>query len=52
MEENKMRDTMVSDYGIEKADKRVELNDTMTIKETPIDDYTKTIKNIGGGSNE
>lgn len=52
MEDNKMRNFMKSDYGIEKADKSDELNSSMTIKESARDEYTSTIKNIGGGSNE
>ncbi|NLB89593.1 MAG: hypothetical protein GX790_10380 [Syntrophomonadaceae bacterium] len=45
---NETRGMMTTDYGDEKADKSVELNETMTIKETPQDEYTRKIKNIGG----
>lgn len=52
MEDNKMKNFMKSDYGIEKVDKSEELNNSMTIKEKARDEYTSTIKNIGGGSND
>lgn len=52
MENKKMRDFMHSNYGDEKANKSVELNESMTITDSKQDEYTRTIKNIGGGNNE
>lgn len=46
--ENKTRDFMVSDYGSEKVDKKVELNDSMSISPQASDEYSTTIKNLGG----
>ncbi len=38
----------VEDFGIQKLDKRNELNASMTISEKPADAYEQTIKNLGG----
>lgn len=45
---NENRSMMKSDYGNNKADKSNELNESMTIKETPQDEYTKKIHTLGG----
>lgn len=49
-EKNSTRSFMTSDYGDGKMDKSVELNETMTIKETSADEYTNTIRNLGGSN--
>lgn len=46
--QNAMRNMMKTSYGDEKMDKSSELNDSMTIKNTSADEYTKKIHNIGG----
>lgn len=52
-ETNTMRGMMKSDYGDNKLNKGNELNDTMTIDTNKgQDEYTRKIKNIGGGSDE
>lgn len=52
MEENQKSKTtiktMKSDYGFEKYDKTNELNQSMTISDSPADAYDKKIHNIGG----
>lgn len=47
-EKNQTRSMMKTDYGDEKLDKSDELNETMSIKHSEPDKYTKQIKNIGG----
>lgn len=49
---NSMRGMMKSNYGEDKADKSNELNESMTIKKTSPDEYTRKIMNIGGTGNE
>lgn len=39
---------MKSHNGEEKLDKTNQLNSSMTIKETPQDEYTRKIHNLGG----
>lgn len=46
--ENTVRGFTTSSYGDNKMDKSTELNESMTIKETPADEYTRKINNIGG----
>lgn len=48
---NQNRGFMKNDYNDSKLDKSTELNESMTIRETPADEYTRKIKNIGGSSN-
>lgn len=45
---NETRSMMKTDYTDVKLDKEKELNSEMTIKHTEEDEYTRTIKNIGG----
>lgn len=47
-EKNTMNSKMVTDYGSEKFSKEKELNSSMSIKNNSPDEYTNTIKNIGG----
>ena len=48
--ENDARSMMSGSYNDSKLDKSQELNETMTISESPSDEYTNTIHNIGGGN--
>ena len=50
-DKNIMKSMMKTDYNDEKLNKSDELNDTMTIKNTSPDEYTRKIKNIGGSNN-
>jgi len=45
---NETRSMMQSNYGDNKLDKSKELNESMTIKQTSPDEYTRKINNIGG----
>lgn len=46
--ENENRSMMNDTYGESKLDKSIELNETMSISESSQDEYTTTIKTIGG----
>lgn len=46
--ENSTRSMMKSHYGDNKLDKGKELNESMTIRNTSADEYTRKIHNIGG----
>lgn len=48
---NTTRSMMNGSYGDNKMDKSKELSDTMSIKPTSQDEYTRKINNIGGSSN-
>lgn len=52
MEENtnQMHEMMSDSFGDNKFDKSMELNDSMSISGQAPDEYTKTIKNLGGGN--
>lgn len=52
MEENNLRGFMKNNYGDDKLDKSQELNESMSIRESSPDDYTRKIRNLGGGQGE
>ncbi len=47
-DKNSMRSMMQTTYGDNKASKSKELNESMTIKSSSSDEYTKKIMNMGG----
>lgn len=48
---NEPREMMTTSFGENKLDKSMELNDSMTIKETGKDDYSQTLHSLGGNNN-
>lgn len=49
-ETNETKDMMSDSFGSNKLDKSQELNESMTIRETSMDEYESKIHNLGGSN--
>lgn len=49
---NETRSLMKGSYDDTRLDKSAELNDSMTINESSRDEYTNTLHNLGGTTND